>query len=200
MGKYNGPKRRLSKREGVALFKKDIKYIERKGAVPPGMRGTKVRPRVTEYGSQLREKQKAKRMFGLSEKQFRKTYEEAARIKGATGLKMLQLLETRLDNVVYRLGFAASRSQARQLVGHGHVVVNDKKLNIPSAQMKPNSVVAISPKIVDNTQIKKNLDENPEVPVWLERKGLSGKVLRLPERDEMEKGISEQLIVEFYSR
>src|SRR5690349_17541008 len=110
--KYNGPKRRLSKREGVALFKKDLKYIERKGAMPPGMRGTKSRPRVTEYGTQLREKQKAKRMFGLSEKQFRKTYEEAARIKGATGLKMLQLLETRLDNVVYRLGFAASRAQA----------------------------------------------------------------------------------------
>lgn len=200
MGKYNGPKRRLSRREGVALFKKDLKSIERKGAVPPGMRGTKVRPRVTEYGTQLREKQKAKRMFGLSEKQFRKTYEEAARVKGATGKRMLELLETRLDNVVYRLGFAASRAQARQFVGHGLVIVNDKKLNIPSAQVKSNSVVAISPKIVDNTQIKKNLDENPDVPAWLERKGLSGKILRLPERDEMEKGISEQLIVEFYSR
>lgn len=200
MGKYNGPKRRLSRREGVALFKKDLKAIERKGAVPPGMRGTKVRPRVTEYGTQLREKQKAKRMFGLSEKQFRRTYEEAARVKGATGRKMLELLETRLDNVVYRLGFAASRAQARQLVGHGHVVVNDKKLNIPSAQVRANSVVAISSKIVDNTQIKKNLDENPDVPAWLERKGLSGKVVRLPERDEMEKGISEQLIVEYYSR
>lgn len=200
MGKYNGPKRRLSRREGVALFKKDIKSIERKGAVPPGMRGTKVRPRFSEYGTQLREKQKAKRMFGLSEKQFRKTYEEAARVKEATGKKMLELLETRLDNVVYRLGFAASRAQARQLVGHGHVVVDSKKLNIPSAQVRSNSVVAISEKIVDNTQIKKNVDENPSVPAWLERKGLAGKVLRLPERDEMEKGISEQLIVEFYSR
>ena len=98
------------------------------------------------------------------------------------------------------LGFAASRAQARQLVGHGHVVVDEKKLNIPSAQVRSNSVVAISTKIVDNTQIKKNLDENPDVPVWLERKGLSGKILRLPERDEMEKGVSEQLIVEFYSR
>jgi uncharacterized protein (DUF2164 family) len=119
MGKYNGPKRRLSRREGVALFKKDIKSIERKGAVPPGMRGTKSRSRFTEYGTQLREKQKAKRMFGLSEKQFRLTYEEAARVKEATGKKMLEFLETRLDNVVYRLGFAASRAQARQLVGHG---------------------------------------------------------------------------------
>ncbi len=200
MGKYNGPKRRLSRREGVALFKKDLKAIERKGAVPPGMRGTKTRSRVTEYGTQLREKQKAKRMFGMTEKQFRKTYEEAARVKTATGKKMLELLETRLDNVVYRLGFAASRAQARQLVGHGHVVVDSKKLNIPSAQIRVNSVVAISPKIVDNTQIKKNLDENPDVPAWLERKGLSGKIVRLPERDEMEKGVSEQLIVEFYSR
>ena len=200
MGKYNGPKRRLSRREGVALFKKDIKSIERKGAVPPGMRGTKVRSRFTEYGTQLREKQKAKRMFGLSEKQFRRTYEEAARVKEATGKKTLELLETRLDNVVYRLGLAASRAQARQLVGHGHVVVDSKKLNIPSAQVRVNSVVAISEKIVDNTQIKKNVDENPSVPAWLERKGLAGKVVRLPERDEMEKGISEQLIVEFYSR
>jgi small subunit ribosomal protein S4 len=200
MGKYNGPKRRLSRREGVALFKKDIKSIERKGAVPPGMRGTKSRSRFTEYGTQLREKQKAKRMFGLSEKQFRLTYEEAARVKEATGKKMLEFLETRLDNVVYRLGFAASRAQARQLVGHGHVVVDSKKLNIPSAQVRVNSVVAISSKIVDNTQIKKNVDENPVVPSWLERKGLVGKMVRLPERDEMEKGISEQLIVEFYSR
>lgn len=200
MGKYNGPKRRLSRREGVALFKKDIKSIERKGAVPPGMRGTKSRSRFTEYGTQLREKQKAKRMFGLSEKQFRLTYEEAARVKEATGKKMLEFLETRLDNVVYRLGFAASRAQARQLVGHGHVVVDSKKLNIPSAQIRVNSVVAISSKIVDNTQIKKNVDENPVVPSWLERKGLVGKMVRLPERDEMEKGISEQLIVEFYSR
>lgn len=200
MGKYNGPKRRLSKREGVALFKKDIKYIEMKGATPPGMRGTKVRPRFSEYGNQLREKQKAKRIFGLSEKQFRKTYEQAARTKTATGRKMLELLETRLDNIVYRLGFAASRSQARQLVGHGHIIVNDNKLNIPSAQLGLNSVVAISSKIVDNTQIKKNLDENPNVPAWLERKGMSGKVVRLPQRDEMEIGISEQLIVEFYSR
>lgn len=200
MSRYTGPKRRLSRREGMALFKKDLKAIERKGAVPPGMRPIKVRPRTSEYGTQLREKQKARRMFGLSERQFRKTYEEAARIKGATGLKMLQLLETRLDNVVYRLGFAASRAQARQFVGHGHITLDGKKLNIPSAQVKPNSVVAFSAKIVDNTQIKKNVDENPTVPAWLERKAMAGKILRLPARDEMEEQIAEQLIVEYYSR
>ncbi len=164
------------------------------------MRGTKVRPRFSEYGTQLREKQKAKRMYGLSEKQFRRTYEEAARIKGATGVKMLELLETRLDNVVYRLGFANSRPEARQMVSHGHVVMDGKKLDIPSAQVRANSVVAISTKIVDNTQIKKNLDENPTTPAWLERKGPAGKILRPPVRDEMEKQITEQLIVEYYSR
>lgn len=200
MGRYTGPKRRLSRREGMALFKKDAKSIERKGAIPPGMRGIKVRPRVTEYGTQLREKQKAKRMYGLGEKQFSRVYQEAAKSKGATGRRMLEILETRLDNVVYRLGFTSSRPEARQFVSHGHITVDGKKVNIPSFHVKPNSVVAFSAKFVDNTQVKKNLDDNQSLPGWLERKAAAGKILRLPEREEMESAISEQLIVEYYSR
>lgn len=200
MSRYTGPKRRLSRREGVALFPKDVKFLERKGAIPPGMRGTKVRPRVSEYGTQLREKQKTKRLFGLSEKQFRKTFDMASKKKGATGQTLLELLETRLDNVIYRLGFAASRPGARQLVSHGHVSVDGKKVDIPSFQVKPNSVVAILPKFVDNTQVKKSLDQSPTLPAWLERKATVGKVLRIPARDEMEQIVNEQLIVEYYSR
>lgn len=184
----------------MPLFRKDTKSLERKGAVPPGMRGTKVRPRVSEYGTQLREKQKAKRLYGLTEKQFRKMYVEAAKSKGATGRRMLELLELRLDNVVYRIGLASTRPQARQIVGHGHITVDGKKVNIPSFHVKSNSVVAISPKFVDNTQVKKNLEDNPSLPGWLERKAAAGKVLRLPEREEMESAINEQLIVEYYSR
>jgi small subunit ribosomal protein S4 len=198
--RYTGPKRRLSRREGIALFRKDEKSIERKGAIPPGQRGTKVRPRVTGYGTQLREKQKAKRMYGLAEKQFRKTFNEAEKIKGATGETFLQFLERRLDNVIYRLGLAKSRPEARQYVSHGHVTVDGKKVNIPSYRVKPNQVVAISDKFVHNTQIAKNLGEDIAVPEWLEKKATVGKIVRLPYRDEMEKAIQEQLIVEYYSR
>lgn len=200
MARYTGPKRRLSRREGVALFPKDLAYIERKGAIAPGMRGTKTRRRVSDYGTQLREKQKAKRLFGLSEKQFRNLFEEASKSKGATGRRLLELLETRLDNVVYRLGFASSRPQARQIVSHGHVTVDGKKVNIPSFRVKENSVVAIDQKFVDNIQVKKSLEDREKLPEWLERKATVGKVLRLPVRDEMEEIITEQLIVEYYSR
>lgn len=200
MSRYTGAKRKLSRREGVALTLKDAAYIERKGAVPPGMRGTRLRRRVSEYGIQLREKQKCKRFFGLSEKQFRNLFNEAARNKKNTGERFLQLLESRLDNVVYRLGLARSRAEARQIVGHGHITVNEKKVSIPSFRVALESVVAISPKFVDNTQVKKNLAGETTVPEWLERKATVGRVLRLPNRDEMEQAVNERLIVEFYSR
>ena len=200
MGRYTGPKRRLSRREGVALTAKDAKAIERKGAVPPGMRGTKVRPRVTEYGTQLREKQKTKRLYGLSEKQFRNTFEDAVSKKGATGQIFLEFLERRLDNVVYRLGFARSRQEARQMVTHGHISVDSKRVNIPSFRVDLNSVVAIMPKFVDNTQVKKNMADSSAIPSWLERKATVGKILKSPERDEMESMVKESLIVEYYSR
>lgn len=198
--RYTGPKRRLSRREGVALTQKDAKFIERKGAVPPGVRGNKVRPRFSEYSAQLREKQKAKRLFGLTERQFRKTFKEATKEKGATGIKLLELLETRLDNVVYRIGFSSSRAGARQFVSHGHITVDGKKVNIPSFRVKPSSTVAISTKFVDNIQVKKSLDQEPTLPAWLDRKATVGKVLRIPTRDEMERIVNEQLIVEYYSR
>ena len=199
MSRYTGPKRRLSRREGVALFAKDSKSLERKGAVPPGVRGHKVRPRFSEYGTQLREKQKAKRLYGLTERQFRNTFEQASKQKGATGQKLLELLETRLDNVVYRLGFSKSRPGARQTVSHGHVNVDGKRVTIPSFRVNVDSVVAIVPKFVDNIQVKKSLEDS-SVPEWLERKATVGKVLRPPNRDEMESIVDEQLIVEYYSR
>ena len=200
VARYTGPKRRLSRREGLPLFSKDIKSLERKGALPPGQHGARMRRRTSEYGLQLREKQKAKRLYGILEKQFKNYVASASKVKGATGLTLLQNLETRLDNIVYRLGFAKSRAGARQLVSHGHIRIDDKKVNMPSINVTIGKTIAISPKLSDNTQVKKSLDETETLPEWLERKATIGKVLRIPKRDEMEQSINEQLIVEFYSR
>lgn len=200
MARYTGPKRRLSRREGLPLFTKDIKALERKGALPPGQHGLRGRRRLSEYGLQLREKQKAKRFYGVLEKQFKRLMMQASKVKGATGLSLLQTLETRLDNVVFRLGFAKSRPQARQMVSHGHIKVMDKKMTIPSYTVKVGQTIAISDELSDNTQVKKSLEEVETLPQWLDRKATVGKVLRLPNRDEMEQSIDEQLIVEYYSR
>lgn len=192
MARYTGPKRRLSRREGIALFAKDVKALEKKGAIPPGQHGLGRRRRTSEYGLQLREKQKAKRIFGLLEKQFKRYFDAASKVKGATGLVLLQALETRLDNVVYKLMFAKSRAQARQLVTHGHIKVDGKKVTMPSFAVSQDQTIEISIKMSDNTA--------STLPVWLDRQATVGKVLRIPSRDEMEKSIDEQLIVEFYSR
>lgn len=200
MGRYVGPKRRLSRREGIALFSKDTKSLERKGIVAPGQHGARMRRRLSEYGVQLREKQKAKRLYGLLEKQFRRYYDMASKSKGATGLVMLELLEMRLDNIVYRLGFANSRMQSRQMVSHGHFLVDGKKVKIPSYQVSVGQTIALSGKLVDNTQVKKSLEDSKSLPEWVERKAVVGKVSRKPARDEMEKMVNEQLIVEYYSR
>lgn len=198
--RYTGPKRRLSRREGLPLFAKDAKSIERKGAIPPGQHAGRSRRRISEYGIQLREKQKAKRMYGLLERQFKKYIIEAGKVKGATGLALLQILETRLDNVVYRLNFSKSRAGARQLVSHGHIKVDGKKVNIPSFIVKKDQTIALSDKLSDNTQVKKSLEDTETLPEWLERQATVGKVLRIPVREEMEQAINEQLIVEYYSR
>lgn len=200
MARYTGPKRRLSRREGIALYAKDVKALERKGVIPPGQHGLGRRRRTSEYGIQLREKQKAKRIFGMLEKQFKRYFDQASKVKGATGLALLQALETRLDNVVYRLMFASSRNGARQMVSHGHIKVDGKKVTIPSFQVGTDQTIEISSKMRDNTQVKKSLEESQTLPEWLERQATVGKVLRIPNRDEMEKSIDEQLIVEFYSR
>ena len=183
MARYTGPKRRLSRREGLALFAKDAKALERKGAVPPGQHGLGRRRRISEYGLQLREKQKAKRIFGLLEKQFKRYFLKASKVKGATGLSLLQTLETRLDNVVYKLSFAKSRSSARQLVSHGHVKVDGRKVNIPSFLVRVDQTIEISPQMRDNTQVKKSLEESGTLPEWLDRKGTGCKGFKNSPKD-----------------
>jgi small subunit ribosomal protein S4 len=192
MAKYNGPKNRLSRREGVDLFGKGNKL--RRATVPPGQHGPKGAKRLTGFGQRLREKQKLRRMYGIMERQFRKYFEKAARAKGNTGDHLLQLLEIRLDNVIYRLGFVPTRAMARQVVGHGHVLVNGKKVNIPSYQVNPGEEIKLSEKLVSPAK------EETVLPSWLDRSGPVGKVLAMPKRDMINVDVTEQLVVEFYSK
>jgi small subunit ribosomal protein S4 len=199
MARITGPKNRLSRREGVDLFGKGNKL--RRLNVPPGMHGAKGGRALSRFGAQLREKQKVKRLYGLMEKQFRKYVHQALKAKGNTGLMLLTLLECRLDNVVYRLGFAPTRSSARQLVSHRHVVVDGKVVDIPSYQLKVGQTVGLKPKALEIPYIKKlveSSDYNP--PSWLKRKAAFGKIESMPKREDIIEPISEQDIVEFYSR
>jgi small subunit ribosomal protein S4 len=166
------------------------------------MHGPKgVKRKSSDYGTQLREKQKAKRTYGLSEKQFANYVVRATKVKGKTGEALLQLLEGRLDNIIYRLGFVPSRTMARQIVSHGHVMVNSKTVNVPSFATRVNDVVTLSSKAMEMTTIKKMLEkEELKVPKFLERKAAAGKVLKVPSRDEIMTEVEEQLIVEYYSR
>lgn len=199
MARYKGPKDRLSRREGFDLFGKGAKLTRL--TVPPGQHGPKGTRRRSQYGRQLREKQKVKRLYGILEKQFKKYINQATGIKGNTGEVLLCLLEKRLDNVVYRLGFTPTRAAARQLVSHKHVLVNGKKLNIPSYQVKPGDTIILSAKAMEIPAIEKLLEvKNPKVPEWLERKAAAGKVKREPKREDIVEPITEQDIVEFYSR
>ncbi|MHB1007121.1 MAG: 30S ribosomal protein S4 [Chloroflexota bacterium] len=202
MARYTGPKDKLSRREGYNLFGSTSRSLERRLNVPPGIHGQKRRRKESEYGIQLREKQKVKRIYGLLERQFRRFFDMAGRQRGAKGEVLLQLLERRLDNAVYRLGFARTRPMARQLVNHGHVVVNGHKVDIPSYIVKPGDVVQMKPKSADIVGVQEAVsDRGQNLPGWLTRDdALLGRVLRIPERAEVEPGISEQLIVEFYSR
>lgn len=208
MARYTGADCRLCRREGIKLFLKgDRCYSDKCGVerrpYPPGQAGKK-RPRDSEYRLQLREKQRAKRMYGLLEKQFRNYYDLANRQSGITGINLLRLLESRLDNVVYRLGFAKSRDEARQVVRHGHIMVNDRRVDIPSYRVRAGDAIAVAPKAKDLLVIKTSLisSEKVEVPGWLEVdiEKLSGKVLSLPERDQIDAPVREQLIVELYSK
>lgn len=207
MARYKDAKCRLCRREGVKLFLKGTRCfspkcpIERRGGVPAGQHGQRGLRRLSEFGVQLREKQKAKRLYGVLERQFRRNFEQAAKVREATGEALLQLLETRLDNVVYRLGFTLSRGIARQLVTHGHILVDGKKVNIPSYRVRPGEIISLAPKGLKISQVKTALEEKDRViPGWLERKAAVGKVVRLPKREEIDASINEQLIVEFYSR
>jgi len=207
MARLVDAKCRRCRREGVKLFLKGERCysakcpIDKKGAVPPGEHGAKRRRRPSDYGLQLREKQKVKRLYGVLERQFRRYFNQASKVKAMTGEVLLQLLETRLDNVTYRLGLAASRSISRQLVSHGFIQVNGKKVNIPSYQARPGDVISLVPAGLNLSRVKESLaDKDRKVSSWLQRKAVIGKILRLPKREEIEADIDENLIVEYYSR
>ena len=206
MAHYTDPKCRVCRRAGVKLFLKGARCfspkfpIERRGGVPPGPH-LRIRYNRSVYGLQMAEKQKAKNIYGVLERQFRNYFEQALKVKGATGETLIQLLERRLDNAVFRLGFTPSRSVARQIVNHGHVTVDGKKVDIASFQVKPGMVIALDATAQNIPVVKANLGkEDTSLPGWLERKAAVGKVSRLPKRDEAETGINDQLIVEYYSR
>lgn len=202
MARYTGPRCRLSRREGVNLGLKKKWSLDKREA-PPGQHGFR-RSKMSNYGLQLREKQKAKRIYGILERQFKNYYLKATAAKGVTGTVLLQMLETRLDNVVYGLGFAITRAQARQMVGHGLVRVNDKKVNIASASVKAGDEISFAAKDAMTKYVKKNLEMNEgwTVPGWLQADNdkLKGKVLRLPAREDIVVPLNEQLIIELYSK
>ena len=206
MARYTGPKNRLARREGVDLGLKTIgsgahAALLRRLTILPGMHGQKKIRRLSDYGLRLREKQKAKRIYGILEHQFKKYYQKAAKIRGATGPTFLRLLETRLDNVIYRLGFAPTRAAARQLVTHGQVIVDGKKLSIPSKEVKPGEVITLAQKAFEIPAVKKMIDNKSlNIPSWFSKKGPVGKVERLPDEGDFAENINEQLIVEYYSR
>jgi small subunit ribosomal protein S4 len=212
MAKYRGPVCKLCRREGEKLFLKGARCFspkcafERRG-YPPGMHGKGSqfrRRRDSDFNRQLRAKQKARRTYGILERQFRRYYEVSLSRRGLTGLNLLQILESRLDNVVFRLGYADSRAQARELVTHGHFVVNGRRTDVPSMMVSQGDVVAVREGSRDKTYFKdlSAVAEDKNVPAWISRdlKTLSGTVIRLPERSEIDSNLQEQLIVEYYSR
>ncbi len=210
MARDTGPQCKLCRREGVKLYLKGQRCmtpkcaIERRPNVLPGQIQGARRRKPTEYGVQLREKQKARRIYGVLERQFRRHFQEADKSTGATGERLLQVLESRLDNVVFRMGFASNRNKARQLVNHGHFTVNGRKVGIPSAMVKPGDVIAVKEGSRKEEYFKDLADEitSRDIPEWIETdaQALSAKILHLPERHQLEPIINEQLIVEHYSR
>jgi small subunit ribosomal protein S4 len=203
MARYTGPKSRISRRFGVALFGPS-KALERKN-YPPGMHGPKgSRRKQSEYAIALGEKQKLRFQYGLMERQFRRYFETALHKRGVTGETLLQMLETRLDNVVYRLGFANSRNSARQLVSHGHVTVNTRKVNVASYNLKPGDVISIKERPGSRRLVTRNLEltQIQPVPDWLvaDKDQFQGKIVRIPSREEIAPIVNEQLVVELYSR
>lgn len=208
MARYTGPVCRLCRREGAKLYLKGDRCYTGKCAIDrrayaPGQHG-QGRKKVSEYGLQLREKQKAKRIYGILETQFRNYFEKADRQKGITGENLLRLLERRLDNVVFRLGYGSSRTEARQLVRHGHFIVNDSRVNIPSFLVKVGDVVAVTEKSKESPKLKELAEsaQSKAAPAWLEKDSaaLGGKIVSIPSREDIDVPIQEHLIVELYSR
>ena len=211
MARYTGPVCRLCRREGMKLFLKGDRCFTEKCAIEkrnyaPGQhgKGGRIKTKLQGYGLQLREKQKVKRLYRMQEGQFGLTFDRAAAEKGVVGEVLLSKLERRLDNVIYRLGFGASRDQARQLVRHGHVKVNDKKVNIPSYQVEKDDVVSLGSRAAKNAQVTASVEavKGRGVPKWLEldAAGMKGRVISMPARDDVNFPIQEQLIVELYSK
>ena len=201
MGRDREPKHKRSRREGVDLYGTGGESLQRRLGQPPGEHGRQFRRgRPSEYARQLRAKQRVKRTYGLRERQFRRFYRLAERVAEAPGPALLKILERRLDNVVYRLGFARTRPQARQFVNHGHVSVDGRRVTIPSYLVTPGEAVALAVGIMGSPDVQDLAEERPPVPEWLERQNDGGYVVREPRREEIDADFDEQLIVEFYSR
>ncbi len=202
MARYTGPTTRINRRFGMAIFPPN-KAFERKN-YPPGVHGSRIRRKHSEYSIGLAEKQKLRYTYGMTEKQFRRTFQQAKNAGGVTGEVFLQRLETRLDNVIYRMNLAKTRSAARQFVNHGHILVNGKKVDIPSFQVSPGDEIEVKDATSSKQLATRALDETRArtIPEWasLSEDTFKGKINRLPTREEIEVGINEQLIVEFYSR
>jgi small subunit ribosomal protein S4 len=206
MGRHTGPVEKLSRREGVQLYLKGERVAAGKSAIerrpyPPGQHG-RVRQRQSEYRLQLREKQKAKRYYGVRERQFRRYFDLARREHGILGENLLRYLERRLDNVVYRMGFGSTRAQARQLISHGHIRLGGRKVDRPSHEVRPGDVITLKPNTPVEAVVREATELTGAVPPWLlaDHDGLAGRVERLPERQEIDAPVDEQLIVELYSK
>ena len=200
MSRYTGPAYKKSRRLGFSTLENGKDIAKRPYA--PGIHGTSRRKKISEYGIQLQEKQKVRFMYGLNEKQFRRTFDKASKMKGIHGENFLKLLESRLDNLVYRMGLATTRRAARQIVNHGHIEVNGRKVDIPSYTCKPGDVIAVRENSKEHKAIKNTIELNIKTPAFVEfdNKKLTGTYLRLPERNELNAEINESLIVEFYNR
>ena len=200
MARYTGPKHKLARREGVNVLDKTSNTLSRRLNIPPGQHARKRKRRLSEFGEQLREKQKAKVAYGLLEKQFKNLFRNVEAKKAETGELLIAHLETRLDNLVYRLGFARSRAGARQLVSHGHIMVNDKRVNIPSYQVKVDDIITPDSKSLNNPTVLQAIEERKEFLPFIKREGASGKLLRMPKKDDLEVPFNTQMIIEYYSR
>ncbi len=200
MARYTGPVYKKSRRLGFSTLENGKELARRPYA--PGQHGNDRKKKSSEYGIQLQEKQKVRLMYGLTEKQFHKTFDKAQKMAGIAGENLLVLLESRLDNLVYRLGMAKTRRAARQIVNHGHILVNDKKVDIPSYRVMPGDTISVKENSLNHPAILASLEDKRNIPAYLEfdNKKLSGKYVRIPERSELNREVNEQLIVEFYNR
>lgn len=200
MARYTGPKHKLARREGINILDKDSASLQRRLNIPPGVHGRKLKRRPSEFAIQLREKQKAKAMYGIFEKQFKKMVQSVEKKKGDTTDLIVAILESRLDNVVYRLGFAKSRPMARQLVSHGHVFVNGRKVNIPSYQVKAEDTISLESSFVQNPGVVESIKNSKELLPHLKRENTQGKFLRVPKKEDVQLPFDLRLIIEYYSR